>query len=249
MSEIILENLYLSYPVYGADTRSLKRSLFCIATGGVVAKNSRGPLIIEALSNISLHLKKGDKLGLIGHNGAGKSTLLKVMAGLYEPQQGNIRISGTTSTLLNISAGFNDYSTGYENIKMFCLLRGYNKKKQQKITEDVVAFSELGDYLAMPLKAYSTGMRVRLAFALSTTVVPDILLIDEVMGAGDANFMRKAQNRINKLISNSNILVLASHSNEIIKEFCNKVLWLDHGKIKAFGTTEEVIQEYETNPV
>ena len=245
VSYIICNNVSLSFPVYDIDSRSLKKGIANIATGGRLCKEASGKLRVNALNNISIHLKKGDRLGLIGHNGAGKSTLLRVLSGVYEPMQGNVSVNGTIISLINISVGMQPTLTGYENIRMRGLVLGLSNDQINRITKDIEEFTELGNFLSMPVKTYSSGMMIRLAFGLSTALVPDILLIDEVIGAGDASFLEKAKNRMKEYINQANIMVLASHTNEIIKQFCNRALWLEHGSMKMFGEINEVMGAYE----
>jgi len=247
-SVIQLNNIYIRYPIIGADSRSFKRKLVSLSTGGQIKEaNKNTHITVEALSEISFSLQKGDKLGLIGHNGAGKSTLLKVIAGIYEPCQGAINVTGIISSLLSLSVGMQMGATGYENIRMRCIMLGLSHDETKRIIKDVEEFTELGDYLSMPVKVYSSGMQVRLTFGIATAITPDILLLDEVVGAGDAQFIKKAQSRLDKLIKNSNILVLASHSNDLVKKFCNKALWLEHGKTRLFGNVNEVVNAYEAS--
>lgn len=248
MSSIQLQQVSLSYPLLGACTRSLKKAMLQqLSIGrGLVAEQDTIKMI-SALKEISFELRSGDRLGLIGRNGAGKSTLLKVLAGIYPPSQGKISVRGSVSPLLGINVGMNPLATGYENIKFRCLLYGFDKNKTQKIIKDIEDFTELGHFLSMPIKTYSSGMSVRLSFGLATAMTPDILIVDEVVGVGDAQFIQKAKARLNNLIEVSNILVLASHSNEIIKKFCNKILWLDQGRIVKFVHQDihSVLSEYQ----
>ncbi len=245
MSHLILNNVSLSYPVYGANGRSLKSGLFNMATGGQVAK-SFNSITVEALKNISFELKSGDRLGLIGHNGAGKTTLLKVLAGIYEPTAGNISIKGNSNCLFDIMMGMDQESTGYENIMLRGLILGLTRREVRNLVPDIEAFAELGEFMKMPVKTYSSGMKVRLAFGIITSMVSEILLIDEVVNVGDARFMEKAQQRMHGLIHQSDIMVLSTHETNIMKEFCNKVLWLEHGMVKAYGPIDTVIEQYNT---
>lgn len=247
MSFIICENLVLQYPIFDIDARSFKKNLVNLATGGLINKDSQSKITVNALNNISFALKKGDRLGLIGHNGAGKSTLLRTLSGVYHPSQGNIEIDGKIASLINVSVGMEPHLTGYENIRMRGLLLGLSKEKIEVLRKNVEEFTELGDFLSMPIKTYSNGMAIRLAFALSTFIEADILLIDEVIGAGDASFMDKAQKRLEEIINNSNILILSTHANDIIRKFCNLGLWLEKGSIKMFGKVEDVLAAYEEN--
>jgi ABC-type polysaccharide/polyol phosphate transport system ATPase subunit len=193
-------------------------------------------------------LTKGDKLGLIGHNGAGKSSLLRIMAGIYQPQKGEITVKGKISSLLDLNVGMQMEANGYENIRVRSLILGISKDETKKCIADIQQFSELGDFMSIPVKTYSSGMLMRLAFGMSTSFIPDILLIDEVIGAGDANFIKKAQTRLESFIAKSNILVLSSHSTEIIQRFCNKVLWLEHGAVRMFGAADDVLSAYDPHP-
>lgn len=245
MSYIQLKNVSLSYPLLrGHYVRSIKQSVLHAFSKDSL--NHDRVTFINALKNINLELKRGDRLGLIGRNGAGKSTLLRVMAGIYPPTQGKVKVAGSISPLLGIHVGMNPLSSGYENIKFRCLLHGFDKKKIQKIIDDVEEFTELGRFLSMPVKTYSSGMSVRLSFGIATAIVPDILLVDEVVGVGDAQFIEKAQQRLNTLIESSNILVLASHSEDIIKKFCNKILWLEQGSIISLSQdkVDEALMSY-----
>lgn len=245
MSHIICKEVSLSYPVYDIDARSLKRGLANIATGGLFANDQGNKVKVNALNNISFHLKKGDRLGLIGHNGAGKSTLLRMLSGVYEPLQGEVLVSGSISSLINVSVGMQPTLTGYENIHLRGLILGLNKAQIETITKDIEEFTELGNFLSMPVKTYSSGMMLRLAFGLSTALIPDILLVDEVIGTGDASFIDKAKNRMHQFVNRSNIMVLSSHSSDIIRQFCNRVLWLEHGSVKMLGDMDDVIGAYE----
>lgn len=242
MSEINLTNVSLHYPIYGANSRSLKRALVDAATGGKL-QNCQNKVVVNALQNITFSLNKGDRLGLIGHNGAGKSTLLKVLAGIYEPQRGHIKVTGQISSLLDTQVGMQFEATGYENIKIRSLMLGLKKNDRHQIINDVDDFAELGNFMAMPVKTYSTGMTMRLAFGMSTATTPDILLLDEIIGTGDAHFMNKAPKRIEELVQKSNIVIISSHMSELIRKFCNKVLWLEHGTTKLFGGLE-VLDKY-----
>lgn len=246
MAHIKLDNVSLSYPIFGAQSRSFKRNLIKMTIGGNLNVHDHS-ILIDALSNISFTLSGGDRLALIGHNGSGKTTLLRILAGVYVPTHGQLTTNGSISSLLNTALGMDHEATGYENIKIRSMLLGLPKNSLPALITDVEEFSELGTFLNMPVRTYSAGMMVRLAFALSTLIVPDILLIDEAIGAGDAHFMQKAQARMEKLIQKSEILVLASHSLETVKNFCNKVLWLEHGQIKAMGDIETVTEQYSQN--
>lgn len=245
MAEIDVVNLSLAYPIYGASSRSLKTNLLNIATGGKFKKNrGKDTIDVQALRTVTFRLQSGDRLALIGHNGSGKSTLLKVLAGIYPPTDGFALIRGRISSSLNISLTFEEDASGYDNIRFAGLWMGLSKKNIERLVEDTVRFTDLGNFLAMPIRTYSAGMKTRLAFAVSTAVVPDILLLDEGLGAGDASFWEKAQDRTNRYLGSVKILVLASHSTELLKKFCNKALWLEHGEVKAFGALESTLEAY-----
>jgi len=238
MSCIKCENVSLLYPVYGASSRSLKRSLIAVATGGRIS-NQGSTVEVQALSNINFELKTGDRLGLVGHNGSGKSTLLRVLAGIYKPQFGRLVVNGRVTSILDVALGMDPDATGYENIYLRGLLTGLSSAEIDSITPDIEDFTELGNFLRMPIKTYSSGMLLRLAFGLSTAISPEILLIDEVIGTGDSSFMDKAHDRIQKFIDQSSILVLTSHNRKVIEQFCNIVIWLEHGNIKWTGSVTE----------
>ncbi|HEX2578828.1 MAG TPA: ABC transporter ATP-binding protein [Rhabdochlamydiaceae bacterium] len=244
MARIELEEVSLVYPIYGVNARSLKKSFINFAVGGRLS-HEKGSIEVEALKEINLKLQNGDRLGIIGHNGAGKTSLLKVLAQIYEPTQGSVTINGQTNCLFDIMMGMDQELTGYENIMLRGLIMGLSKKEIKKIVPDVEAFAELGDFLKMPIKTYSSGMMVRLAFGIVTSISCDILLIDEVVNVGDASFMEKAKRRIADLIHRSDILVLSTHDHRTIKEFCNKALWLEKGQIKCFGQMDEVFKEHQ----
>jgi ABC-2 type transport system ATP-binding protein len=240
MAKIELENVCLSYPVYGANSRLFKNSIINMATGGRLNKES--PTVkVEALKNISLKLEDGDRLGLIGHNGAGKTTLLKVLAEIYEPTKGRVTISGKTNCLFDIMTGIESSLTGYENIMLRGLILGLTRREVEKAIPEIEEFAELGDFIRMPLKSYSSGMLIRLAFGIITSIRSDLLLIDEVVNVGDARFMAKAKARMASLIHASDIMVFSTHDHQTMREFCNKALWLEHGEIKSFGEINEVL--------
>jgi ABC-type polysaccharide/polyol phosphate transport system ATPase subunit len=216
----------------------LKRSLISVATGGRIS-NQGNTLEVEALCNISFELRTGDRLGLVGHNGSGKSTLLRVLAGIYKPQFGSLVVNGKVTSILDVALGMDPEATGYENIYLRGLLSGLSSSEIRAMVPDIEEFTELGNFLRMPVKTYSSGMTLRLAFGLSTALAPEILLIDEVIGTGDASFMEKAHNRIQHFINKSSILVLTSHNPKVIEQFCNKSIWLEHGQVKWSGSIEE----------
>ncbi|TDH38730.1 ABC transporter ATP-binding protein [Pseudohoeflea suaedae] len=194
---------------------------------------------VTALDGVSFELSSGDRLGLIGHNGAGKTTLLKVLYGVYEPTSGSVDISGRVDALFNINLGFRQEATGRRNIVLRGLVTGWKLDQIEARMDEIIAFSELGDFIDMPLKTYSAGMSARLAFSIATSFDPEILLMDEWIGAGDADFRQKAQTRMRELTEKAGIIVLASHSKELLGRVCNKVMTLEDGAIKSLQSIDE----------
>jgi ABC-type polysaccharide/polyol phosphate transport system ATPase subunit len=248
MSSIDVHKLYLDYPLVGMGSRSLKAHLLGAATGGIISPGDAVP-VVKALQDISFSLAEGDRLGLVGHNGAGKSTLLKVLAGIYPPSSGSVKTKGLIVSTLNISLGMEPEATGYENIIIRGLLLGMKRAEINKKIDEIATFTELGSYLDMPVRIYSAGMATRLAFATVTAMDSDILLMDEVIGTGDAAFIDKAEKRLVEFMNRSKIVVLASHSDTIIQKLCNKAVLLEHGQILTAGTPEQVIDAYHRRTV
>jgi len=230
MASISLKDASINFPIYGAGSASLKKTLASSVTGGRFGQDT-GVRVVQALSNITLDLKSGDRLGLIGHNGAGKSTLLRVLAGVYEPSSGDFARSGSVASLIDPALGIEPDATGVENIMLRGLVMGMSKRQLDNLTPTICEFSGLGDYVNMPVRTYSTGMLMRLAFSISTSVEADILLMDEWLSVGDAEFTGKAETRMKDVVAKSSILVLASHSLDLIAKECNRVIYLEHGRI------------------
>jgi ABC-type polysaccharide/polyol phosphate transport system ATPase subunit len=248
MSSIRLESVTTDFPIYG-QAKSFRRELIGHAIGGTVRRSSDSKdhgkrVTVRALDNVSLAISHGERLGLIGHNGAGKSTLLRVLAGIYEPTFGRCTINGRVSALFITAPGLSPEDNGYENIVTCGLLLGMSRQEIDQKIDDIDQFAELGDFLSLPVRIYSTGMQVRLGFAIATAIDPEILLLDEGLGAGDERFAKRAERRIEALIQRSNIMVLASHSNELIRQMCNRAIVMHHGRIAADGSPDEVIEEY-----
>jgi len=233
------------FPVYGSQP-SLRNALFGKVVGGVMRRqiDDGNRVVVRALENVTLTVNHGDQLGIIGHNGAGKSTLLRVFAGIYQPSVGTVTIEGRISPLFSTSPGLDLDDTGYENIVTCGLLLGMSRAEIERKLPEIEAFSELSDYLALPTRAYSTGMLVRLGFAIATAIDPEILLLDEELGTGDARFASQAAKRVEGLIGRSSIVVLASHSEDLLRRMCNRAILLDHGRIVLDGPTEEVLDAY-----
>lgn len=201
------------------------------ATGGRIAAASRNVTVVQALKDVSLEIHPGDRVGLMGHNGAGKTSLLRLLAGIYEPTAGQIRIRGRVSSFLNLGLGMDHEATGAENIQLGGLMFGLRFDEIRKLAPSIGAFSGLGDFLDMPVRTYSSGMMMRLVFSIVTSVHAEILLMDEWLSVGDADFVVHAEGRLRKLVDSTSILVLASHSEKVIEDLCNVVIRLEHGEV------------------
>jgi ABC-type polysaccharide/polyol phosphate transport system ATPase subunit len=246
MARINIREVSVQFPVYNINARSFKKRFIRLATGGSVVKDANQHIVVSALKNINISIEHGDQVGLIGHNGAGKSTFLRLVSGIYEPTDGDIRVDGNISSMLNLMNGIEAEFTGYENIAMRGTLMGLSNAEIKAQTQEIVELTGLGDYLAMPTRTYSSGMMVRLAFAISASIKPEILLLDEIFSAGDANFMEKARAKMISLLDQSSIVVMATHSDELIKEFCNKALLLENGQVKYYGAVDEALALYHS---
>jgi ABC-type polysaccharide/polyol phosphate transport system ATPase subunit len=245
MAALILDDVHVDFPIY-ATQRSLRKTMFARATGGRIERGAsrQARVVVKALHSVSLHLEDGDRLGLIGHNGAGKSTLLRVMAGIYEPVAGRVLANGKITSCFDLLPGLDLEDSGYENIITAGLLLGMDRRDIEDKIADIEEFSELGEYLSLPVRTYSSGMMLRLGFSVATSVDPGILLMDEGIGAGDARFAERASRRLRALIDRSSILVLASHSNELIRAWCNKAALLEGGQLIRLGEVEDVLAAY-----
>ena len=241
-----MKNVSVDFPIYGAQ-RSFRKVLFERATGGLVQRDARKSdrVVVKALSNINFALSDGDRLGLIGHNGAGKSTLLRVLAGVYEPVEGELFVDGKITALFDTLPGLDPEDTGYENIVTAGMLFGMEREQIEELMPSIEQFSELGEYLALPVRTYSTGMTLRLGFAFATAMHPGILLMDEGIGAGDARFAERATKRMEEFIGRSRIVVLASHSNALIKSMCNKAALMESGRVIAIGPVDDIVEQYD----
>jgi ABC-type polysaccharide/polyol phosphate transport system ATPase subunit len=234
-ASIRLDDVQLIYPIYSIRAQSLRHAMINLAVGGRLLRGNNDVVHVNALEGVSFSLQDGDRLGLVGHNGAGKSTLLKVLAGVYEPTRGRIEVTGSMASMLDISHGIDWDATGVENIKIMSRLRGMRSAQINAQMDELIAFSELGAYADLPMKTYSAGMSARLVFTLATSFKSDILIIDEWLGAGDAQFIQKAMERMNAFVNQARIMVLASHNFALLQETCNKVLVLDKGRMRYFG--------------
>lgn len=240
MSKISVENLSIRFRIYHDRSPSLKdfvASMF---------KRFGKPSFTEflAVNNLSLEFNSGDRVGIVGHNGAGKSTLLKALCRVYETDQGIVRIEGRLAPLLEIGAGFHPEFTGRENIYLNGSILGYTQLQLKEIESEVIAFAELEEFIDTPVKYYSTGMYMRLAFSLATAMHPDILVLDEIFAGGDAAFMERAKKRMYEMIDKANIMIMVSHDHALVQSLCNRVIWLDHGRLVADGAPNDVIDRY-----
>jgi ABC-2 type transport system ATP-binding protein/lipopolysaccharide transport system ATP-binding protein len=234
----------VDYAVYDAQSRSIKQALIARSVGGGVERAQGHAVVVKALRNINLHLADGDRVGLVGGNGAGKSTLLKVLSGIYEPVSGFVEIQGTLSSLTDIMMGMDSEASGYENIVTRAVFLGLSFAQARALIPDVQEFSELGEYLSLPIRTYSSGMMTRLAFAVCTAIHPDILVMDEMIGTGDQKFFEKAERRMRDMVDKASIMVLASHSDKTIVDFCNKAVLMENGQVAMIGSPQEVLYRY-----
>ena len=242
---VSLDGVSVEFPVYQIGSRSLKKRVLFHGSAGNIGRDARDHVVVAALDDVSLSLVVGDRVALIGANGAGKTTLLRTMAGIYEPVRGEVRTRGRISPMFDINLGIDTDLNGYDNIRVRALLLGLPPHEIERRLPEVAEFTELGDYLDMPVRTYSAGMVLRLSFAVATCFDPEILLMDESILAGDAHFLGRAEARIQGFIERASALVLASHSIELTRRWCNKAVWLDRGRIRKFGPIESVIEEYQ----
>ncbi|HTN11108.1 MAG TPA: ABC transporter ATP-binding protein [Acetobacteraceae bacterium] len=240
---IDVAHVNVDFPLYHGSARSLKKMVLSTVSGrmGADAKNR---VVVQAVRDVSFSLRRGDRLGLIGGNGAGKTTLLRTLAGIYEPVSGHLRVQGSIGALLDTNLGMNIELTGRENIMLRGLYNNLPPEAVARLEVDVAEFAELGTFLDLPVRIYSSGMLVRLGFALATAVRPQVLLMDEWFLAGDANFLAKARVRLESLVRGADILVLSTHMPDVILEWCTRVLWMDQGVIRADGPPDEVLEAY-----
>ncbi len=252
MASVGIEGVHVSFPIYHANSRSLKRTVFSAArsaaSGGRLHEDAKHRIIVQALRDVSFTLRSGDRLGLVGGNGAGKTTLLRTLAGIYEPVVGRVHVSGTIGALLDPNLGMNMELTGRENIALRGLYNGMTRPAIRRLEDDVQDFAELAEFLDLPVRFYSSGMVIRLGFALATAIRPEVLLMDEWFLAGDATFMERARERLESMVRGADILVLSSHSAPVIQQWSTRVMWLDQGRIVRDGEPAEVLQAYLGTP-
>ena len=243
MARIEISNLSVDFPLYHGSARSLKKTVFAAASGRLGQDRQRR-VVVQAVRDVSLRLGRGDRLGLIGGNGAGKTTLLRTIAGIYEPVVGRVHVEGSINALLDPTLGMNMDLTGRENIMLRGLYNGYTPAQTRQLEMDVQAFASLDEFLDLPVRYYSSGMVIRLGFALATAISPEVLLMDEWFLAGDADFQEKARLRLESVVSGADILVLSSHIPSIVLQWCTRVIWMDGGRIREDGKPAEVLERY-----
>ena len=238
MTQLIFENVTVKYPIYNTRSTSLRNQIIRISTGGVLAKEAGQIQVVTALENVSFKLNHGDAVGLIGHNGAGKSTLLRTMAGIYNPIAGNITRTGKIASVLEIGAGLDPDLSGYENITRMSILMGLSIEDARRNITEIEDFTQLGNFLDLPMRTYSTGMATRLMFAVATSIRPDILLIDEIFSTGDSDFQLKAKKRLEDFLGSVGILVFASHDMLQIERYCTRFFSLEHGELREIARSD-----------
>ncbi len=244
-----LDAVCLRFPLLHGGARSLKKTVLGALggqLGGQLTRTQQGRVEVDALHDISLRMASGARIGLVGGNGAGKTSLLRVLAGIYPPTRGTIHTQGRIHALLHPGQGMQPDLTGRENIRLGGLYHGLSGPALRRLEDDVAGFAELGDFLALPLRVYSAGMAVRLGFALATAVRPQILLMDEWFLAGDAGFMEKARTRLEDIVRGAEILVLATHHTDVLRNWCDRVIWLEQGRIRGDGAAADILDAYQS---
>jgi ABC-2 type transport system ATP-binding protein len=240
---ITTKDACVDFPIFDAKSRSLKKTVMGLV-GGNISSEQKIP-VIEALTGINLTLEHGARVGLVGHNGAGKSTLLRLLAGIYEPTRGLAEVHGRVAPVFDLGVGMDPEISGLENIIVRGLFLGMTRKQMEERVDDIAEFTELGDFLRMPLRTYSTGMRIRLALGVVTSIDPEILLLDEGIGAVDSAFLEKSKKRLSELVDRAGLLVFASHSDEFLRDLCDTAIWMEHGRIREHGELEHVLSGYK----
>ncbi len=245
MVHIALDKIHLHFPTSEKASKDMDGDRNSgLAVAGNLIRTSGNRLAVAALHNVSLTLREGDRLGIVGSNGSGKTTLLRVMAGIFSPTAGAVDVEGRIATMFTIGLGMQGDASGLRNIYLSGIVSGATRKQIKKVLPEIIEFTELGEYLHLPLRTYSQGMAMRLKFACATAFQPDILLLDEWIGAGDADFQKKAQARMSSLLADSGIVVLASHNITLMRNIAEKVLWLEKGQVQMFGPTEDVLEAF-----
>jgi ABC-type polysaccharide/polyol phosphate transport system ATPase subunit len=248
MPFLTAEDVWLEYPVFGRpfpEPGEVKDTVITRHAGALSLTGQGSSRAISALCGVNLDLKAGDRLALLGRNGSGKSTLLRVLASVYHPTRGRVRHEGRIAPLFAVGLGVRREATGRRNIILRGLMNGLTKREAEEKVDEIIEFSELGPYIDLPVRTYSAGMAMRLSFAMATAFSPEILLLDEWIGAGDEHFQKKAAERMNTMVDNAGITVIASHRRQLIKRVCTKALWLDGGHTRAFGPVNEVYRQMD----
>jgi ABC-2 type transport system ATP-binding protein/lipopolysaccharide transport system ATP-binding protein len=248
MPLIEANNVGIEFPVAPPNARSFRHLAIRTASrvGGRVSKSEGSFRFVQALDGISFALKHGDRLGLVGHNGAGKTTLIRLLAGIYEPTAGSLRILGRIVPMFDIGLGMDEEASGYENIRIRGLILGLTPQEIEERVTEIAEFAELGDYLELPIRTYSSGMLLRLVFSIAVSIQGDIILMDEWIAVGDAQFRKKTHDRLQKVTKRSGIVVIASHDHELLRDTCNLGLYLEGGRVRAFGALDDVMKELPT---
>ena len=243
MVAISLVNVGVDIPIFDVRTASVRKALIGRTIGGRFGQTG-SHVIVNALKNINFEAHDGDRIAMVGNNGSGKSTLLRVLSQVYPPTSGTISVVGKVSPMFDATLGMSLDATGLENIRIAGTIWGMTRSQIKDSVGDIADFTELGDYLNMPVRTYSNGMMLRLAFAIATVREPEILLIDEIIGVGDADFFDKAFTRLQRLVQKSRILIVAAHADDILRRLCDKALWLDHGSLIEYGSIDPVLAAY-----
>ena len=232
-SSIVAEGIYVEFPIYENSHRSLKKAVLNLTTGGRIGQDAGHHAIVRALDDLSFAFRDGERVGLVGHNGSGKTTLLRTLSGVYEPVRGKLTVRGKIASLLDVSMGLDPDATGFENIYLRGVIDGLKPARIRSKIDEIAEFSDLGEYLNLPVRTYSSGMMLRLAFAISTSIEADILIMDEWLSVGDADFSVKAAQRLETLVGNASIVVVATHDPGLIERVCTRKISLEHGKVTA----------------
>jgi len=240
VARILAEGVSIEFPLYHLGARSLKKRILA-STPLRLRTDQANRIVVAALRDLTFTIGRGERVALVGHNGAGKTTLLRTLAGVYEPVAGRLLVEGEIGSLIDPAAGMDHEATGRENIILRALYRGMSETEGQVLADEVAEFADLGDFLDVPMRTYSAGMHVRLAFAMATAIAPQILLMDEWFLAGDAEFMAKANERLARLVSDADVMVLATHDTAVVRRWCTRAIRLDAGRIVADGTVDEVL--------
>ena len=243
-ASIELTEVSVDFPVYNAGSLSLKNRVLSAVTGGKIDRQHDGVVVVKGLQNINLKIGPGERVGLVGHNGSGKTTLLRVLSGIYHPTRGEANIVGDCISLINIGLGIDPEATGRENILLRGVMMGMRPAQINARMEEIIDFSGLGDFIDIPFRTYSTGMQLRLAFGVSTAIHPQILVMDEWLSTGDEEFKVRADRRMKEVVSAAEILILASHTRELLLANCNRLIWLEHGQVHMDGKADDVAKTY-----